>query len=400
METIDDGGLHCVDGILLGSARCGIKTHSEQPDVALVLSEAPASAAGVFTRNAFAAAPVLWCRRLLPTDSARAVLINAGNANACTGEQGERDVRASTGLVADLVSAAPEQVLAASTGIIGHPLPMDKLTRGIRDAAESLGAEREAALAAERAIMTTDTHPKACAVRSQIDGLPFHVAGMAKGSGMIAPHMATMLCLVATDAAVPPSLLDRHLREAADLTFNRITVDGDTSTNDSVIMLATGTSGVRIRTGTNAEGAFRPALQAVLADLAQQVVRDGEGATKLLTVSVEGAADAGAAETAARAVAESQLVKCAVYGGDPNWGRIVCAVGYSGVPVQPHRVSVDLGGVRVFAGGTPTGDDASGEMQGPDVRVTIRLGDGPGEAAIQTCDLTEEYVRINAEYHT
>jgi glutamate N-acetyltransferase/amino-acid N-acetyltransferase len=400
LERIDNGGLHSVDGILLGSARCGLKTHSEQPDVALVLSETSASAAGVFTRNSFAAAPVLWCRRLLPTDNARAVLINAGNANACTGEQGERDVRDCTRLVADLLSAAPEQVLAASTGIIGHPLPMDKLTRGIRDAARSMNAEPEAARRAERAIMTTDTRPKACAVRSQVNGSPFHVAGMAKGSGMIAPHMATMLCIVATDAAVPPDVLDRHLRKAADLTFNRITVDGDTSTNDSVIVLANGASNATVLHGTSSEDPFRGALQAVLADLAQQIVRDGEGATKLLTVRVEGAENAEAAETAARAVAQSQLVKCAVYGGDPNWGRIVCAVGYSGVPVEPDRVSVDIGGVQVFAGGTPTGDDASGEMQGPDVEVTIRLGDGPGEAAIQTCDLTEEYVRINAEYHT
>jgi len=400
MERIDDGGLVSVAGIRVGSARCGIKTHSEQPDVALVVSDRPAFAAGVFTRNSFAAAPVRWCRTLLPAEDVRAVVINAGNANACTGRQGERDVRTCVELVADLMVAEPEQVLAASTGIIGHPLPMDKLTQGIRDAACCLGDEIEFARRAERAIMTTDTIPKACAVRSEIDGTPFHVAGMAKGAGMIAPHMATMLCVAATDASVPCALLDRHVREASDLTFNRITVDGDTSTNDSVIVLANGASGASVDAGAAGEETFRAALQAVLADLAQQVVRDGEGATKLLRVHVCEAGDRSAAETVARAVAQSQLVRCAVYGGDPNWGRIVCAVGYAGVPVEPECVSVDIGAVRVFAEGRPTARNASAQMQGPDVEVTIRLGRGHAEATIQTCDLTEDYVRINAEYHT
>ncbi len=400
MEPIPDGGLHCVAGIRLGAARCGIKTQSQQPDVALVVSKGPASAAGVFTRNAFAAAPVLWCRALLPTDNARAVVLNAGNANACTGPRGEQDVRDCAGLVAELLACEREQVLAASTGIIGHPLPMEKLTGGIREAAGGLATTPDAARRTELAILTTDTRPKACAVRSMMGGAAFHVAGMAKGAGMIAPHMATMLCVVATDAAVPAELLAGQVAEAADLTFNRVTVDGDTSTNDSVIVLATGACGAEVGGDEAGLPAFRAALQMVLADLARRVVRDGEGATKLLTVHARGAADNVAAEKAARAVAESQLVKCAVYGGDPNWGRIVCAVGYSGVPVRPGDVSVDIGPVRVFCDGQPTGRDAAAQMRGPDVKVTIGLGTGPGEATVQTCDLTEEYVRINAEYHT
>jgi glutamate N-acetyltransferase/amino-acid N-acetyltransferase len=336
----------------------------------------------------------------LPAEDLRAILVNSGNANACTGHAGRRDTARSAELAAGLVGCRPEQVCVASTGIIGHPLPMDKLEAGIRAAHAALAAGPQAARTAELAIMTTDTRPKACAVRTTVNGVHVHVGGMAKGSGMIAPRMATMLAFVTTDAAVAPDVLHPMVREAADRTFNRISVDGDSSTNDSVIVLAGGRSGAKVPPGGPAASAFREALQAVMQELAVMIVRDGEGATKLVLVEVTGAADEQDAERVARAVAESQLVKCAVCGGDPNWGRIVCAAGYSGAKVNPDRTSVSIGGVPLFADGKPTGRDASAEMAAGEVHIRVRLGDGPGCARVWTCDLTEQYVRINAHYST
>ena len=400
MERILDGTVLTPAGFRAGAARCGIKTAEGQPDVALIVSDRPASAAGVFTRNRFAAASVVWNKQRLPADGLRAVVANAGNANACTGARGVQDVRTTAELVAGLVGCGPEEVCVASTGIIGHPLPMDKLTAGVRDAAAALSADADAARLAARAIMTTDTHPKSAAVRGEIGGAPFSVGGMAKGSGMIAPNMATMLCFVTTDAAVPPALLQAALRDAADRTFNRITVDGDSSTNDSIIVLAGGASGAQV--GADGEGMeeFAAALEPVLSDLATQVARDGEGATKLIEVRVEGAMTAHDAEMAARAVAESQLVKCAVYGGDPNWGRVLCTVGYSGAQARMESTSIYLGETCVLDNGTPTGADATAAVQGERVLVRVDLGLGGADATMLTCDLTEEYVRINAEYHT
>jgi glutamate N-acetyltransferase/amino-acid N-acetyltransferase len=400
MERIPDGTILSPAGFRAGAARCGIKTAEGQPDVALIVSDRPAAAAGVFTRNRFAAAAVLWNKQRLPGAELRAAVANAGNANACTGPQGLRDVRTTAELVGELLDCPPEAVCVASTGIIGHPLPMDKLKVGVRQAAAALSNRAESARLAERAIMTTDTRPKSAAVRSQIGGAPFCVAGMAKGSGMIAPNMATMLCFVTTDAAVPPARLQSALREAADRTFNRITVDGDSSTNDSIIVMAGGASGARVaEDGAGAEE-FAAALEAVLADLATQCVSDGEGATKVIEVRVEGALTQRDAELAARAVAESQLVKCAVYGGDPNWGRVLCAVGYSGAQARLESTSIYLGPTCVLESGTPTGADAAEAVRAERVLVRVDLGLGPCEATMLTCDLTEEYVRINAEYHT
>ena len=279
-------------------------------------------------------------------------------------------------------------------------MPMDKLTAGVRQAAANLSSQPESARAAERAIMTTDTRPKAAAVSALLDGVPFHVGGMCKGSGMIAPNMATMLCFVTTDAAVPPERLQIVLRGAAERTFNRITVDGDSSTNDCIIVLAGGASGARVGEDGAGLDVFSAALEAVLADLATQTVRDGEGATRLIEVRVTGAPTQRDAELAARAVAESQLVKCAVYGGDPNWGRILCAVGYSGAEARLESTTIRLGDICVLENGTPTGLDASMAVHGERVLVRVELGLGAGTATLLSCDLTEEYVRINAEYHT
>lgn len=400
MEQIKNGGILSAAGFRVGASRCGIKSAEGEPDVALIVSDGPAVAAGSFTTNKFAAAPVGWCRQRLPSGDVRAVVVNSGNANACTGPQGEADVRTCAELVAELVGCRPEQVCVASTGIIGHPLPMEKLREGIRQAYSGLGTEADAARRAERAIMTTDTRPKACAVRSQIGDAPFHVGGMTKGAGMIAPHLATMLAFVTTDAAVPAPLLDRATRAAVNQTFNCITVDGDSSTNDTVIVLAGGASGAEVKQDGTGLTEFEHALHAVLADLSLMIVRDGEGATRVIEVEVIGAADQQDAHRAARAIAESQLLKCAVYGGDPNWGRIVCAVGYSGAEVVPERCSIRIGHVCVLENGTPTGRDATGQMQQDYVVIRVELGVGTGQATMRTCDLSEEYVRINSRYHT
>ena len=400
MENIPDGSILCSAGFRAGAAACGIKKTEGTLDVALIVCDGPAAGAGVFTKNSFAAAPVRWNRERLPSEDIRAIAVNSGNANACTGERGERDVQRIADLVAGLVDCRAEQVCVASTGIIGHPLPMGKLEAGVRDAHACLGAAEADARLAERAIMTTDTRPKAAAVRSAVDGIPFHVGGTAKGAGMISPNMATMLAFVTTDARVSPADLRVFLSEATDRTLNRITVDGDSSTNDSVILLASGRSGAQVSAGGPGAGKFREALHAVMESLALQIVRDGEGATKLIEVRVEGAADAESAHRVARTVAESQLFKCAAYGNDPNWGRIVCAIGYSGVPVRPESTTVHIGPVCVFREGMPTGEDATEPMHADSICVRIDLGTGPGQATLHTCDLTEEYVRINAEYPT
>jgi len=400
MEIMEGGSILAPKGFRAGSAACGIKTAAGAPDVALLVSDNPASAAGVFTLNRFAAAPVEWCRSILPSDTLRAVVINSGNANACTGEQGRADVSATASLAAELIGCEPQQVAVASTGIIGRPLPMKKLLEGVRAASAALSAGDESARGAERAIMTTDTRPKACAVQGEIRGVPFRVGGMAKGAGMIAPKLATMLAFLTTDACVSSAVLQRSLRRAARQSFNRITVDGDSSTNDTALVLASGAGGAVVPERGAGRRAFDEALLHVAGELARAIVRDGEGATRLIEVRVTGAASTRQAERCARAVAESQLVKCAIHGGDPNWGRIVCAAGYSGAELDPQRVALDLGTVRVFDRGLPTGCDAAAQVAGPNVSIRLDLGVGSAEATIWTCDLSKDYVDVNALYHT
>jgi glutamate N-acetyltransferase/amino-acid N-acetyltransferase len=397
---INQAGVLAATGFRVGAAHCGIKSAKGEPDVALIVADGPASAAGVFTTNKFAAAPVRWNCKRVPSANIRAVVVNSGNANSCTGERGAADVHATAELAGELIGCEPGQVCVASTGIIGHPLPMDKLREGIRQAHADLSAQPEAACQAARAIMTTDTRPKTFAVSSEIAGMPFRAGGMAKGAGMIAPHMATMLAFVTTDAIVPPDVLQQALRDAANTTLNCVTVDGDSSTNDTVLVLASGRSGAEVRSDGTGVEEFREALHAVLEALSMQLVADGEGATKVVDIRVTGALDQQDAECAARAVAESQLFKCAVHGGDPNWGRIVCALGYSGAQIEPSRSTVHIGEVCVLKRGEPTGDDAAEQMAGERVSVRIDLGLGSAAAGAWTCDLSEEYVRINAKYHT
>ncbi|MFO8006102.1 MAG: bifunctional glutamate N-acetyltransferase/amino-acid acetyltransferase ArgJ [Candidatus Brocadiia bacterium] len=408
MEWVQEGSVTTPAGFRVGSARCGIKTTADQPDVALIVSDGPVAAAGTFTQNRFASPAVRWCRNRLPASEVRAIAVNAGIANACTGRQGERNVEETARLTAELVECRPEQVLVASTGQIGTQLPMARLREGIRKASAQLSASVEAGRAAERAIMTTDTHPKACAVRTTLNGAPFHVGGMAKGAGMISPHMATMLCFVTTDAAVPADMLQEALVAAVRPTLNRVTVDGDTSTNDTVLVLASGASGAAVGRDGSGLDTVAPALEAVLGQLAVMIASDGEGASKLLTVKVTGAASEQDAERAARAIAESPLVKCAVYGADPNWGRIVCALGYCGARLDTAATVVRIGDMAVFDASRTDGPGAGAEamqqaeqhMQEPEVLIHADLGAGTAEATVLGCDLTEDYVRINAHYHT
>lgn len=418
MKTVDrrllvevEGGITAVPGFLASGVHAGIK--KRKPDLALILAPRRAAAAATYTRNAVQAAPLQVTRRHLADGYARAVVVASGVANTCTGEAGLRDAEAMAVHTARVLGIDPADVIVASTGVIGPRLPMDRVEQGIYAAARQLtpdGGE-----AAARAIMTTDTRPKQAACRVALtggDGDPaalVTVGGMAKGSGMIHPDMATMLAFLATDAAVEPRDLQAALRDAVDATFNLITVDGDTSPNDMVALLAAGTAGpAPLRPGTPAWSRFTDALTAVCASLARQIAADGEGARQTFGVRVIGAASVADARRAARAVASSNLVKTAVYGRDANWGRVVVAAGASGAAMVPEAASLRLcaGGrsLLLFDRGTPAVVDegeASRLLAVDGVVFELDLGTGgPHEALAWGCDLTERYVEINAAYRT
>lgn len=404
LEWITDGTVTSVPGFRASGVACGIKG-DDQPDLALVASERPCVAAGVFTQNRFAAAPVLYDRSLLAANPAgmRAVIVNSGCANACTGDEGLADARRMAAKTARAVGCRADAVLVMSTGVIGVRLPLDKLQAGIPAAARALSTEGGAAAA--RAIMTTDTRPKVCAVRTWVQGRPVTVGGMAKGAGMIHPNMATMLALIATDAVVDPAVLQSILREAADDSFNAISVDGDTSTNDTLLLLANGQAGHRplLDVAANDAVALAEAVQAVATHLAQEIVRDGEGASRFVSITVRGAVDQADARRAANAVARSPLVKTAICGADPNWGRVLCAVGYSGAEVDPARAALWFGDLALVANGRPLDYDeaqAAEILRRPEVAITVDLALGPGQATVWTCDLTRGYIDINAHYRT
>ncbi len=392
------GGVTAPQGFLAAGVHCGIK--QRKPDLALVVSECDAAVAGLFTTNRVKAAPVLWCKEVVRRGVARAVVVNSGNANACTGERGLRDAREMAERTGQALGIPPERVLVASTGVIGVPLPMDAVRRGIPLAVRALSRLGEQAA---EAILTTDAFPKTSAVTTTVGGVPVTVGGMAKGAGMIHPKLATTLCFLTTDAAVPAPVLQRALERAVRASFNRITVDGDTSTNDTVLVLANGRAGGPPVEGGEDLERFTEALTAVAQDLARMVVRDGEGAQRLVEVVVEGAADDRDAERAAFAIANSLLVKTMLHGGEPNWGRVVAAVGYSGAEVDEGRLSVWFGDVQVVRDGVGVEgvfDRAAQALRRPEVLVRVDLGLGQGRAQVWTCDLGEEYVRINGTYIT
>jgi glutamate N-acetyltransferase/amino-acid N-acetyltransferase len=388
-----DGGVTAPQGFVAGAMACGIKP-SGKPDLALVASLRPAAVAGVFTTNWVKAAPVILSQQRAAAGRARAVIVNSGNANACTGEEGMRAAERMAAAAARRLDVAADEVLVLSTGVIGVPLPVEK----IEAALPALTPSPDGGDAAAQAIMTTDTRPKTAAVEVAIDGAMVRLGGMAKGAGMIHPNMATMLAVITSDAAIAPADLQRHLSAAARRSFNRIDVDGDTSTNDSVVLLANGAS------GTTLPGeVFAEALTQVCVSLARQIAADGEGATKLLEVTVTGAGRLEDAETAARAITRSTLVKAAMYGNDPNWGRILCAAGYSGAVFDPAGARLVVQGIPLFAHGVPLPFDAlaaSAALRAPEVAVHLDLGSGNESATAWGCDLSPEYVRFNAEYTT
>lgn len=392
------GAVAAPSGFRAAGVTAGIKSAGR--DVALIFSDRKASAAALFTTNRVQAPPITVSREHLRQGQARAIVANSGNANACTGEQGLADARRMAQVAAAALGIAPEEVLVASTGIIGHPLPMERIEAGIRQAAVDAGDRGE--LAAE-AIMTTDTRPKQLAVEFHLDGQTVRVGGIAKGAGMIAPHLATMLAFVTTDANVWPEVLQASLAASAARTFNCVTVDGDTSTNDTLFLLANGASGVAIRPGSPAHRKFCHALDVVCLHLAKELARDGEGATKLIEIQVHGARSFAQAQKIGRTIANSPLVKTAFFGNDPNWGRILAAAGRAGVPLDPQRLALRLGDVALVEGGAPLPFDAAAAravMERREVRLALDLGLGPVSATVWTCDLSYDYVRINAEYHT
>ena len=392
-------GVTLARGFRASGIHCGIRRR--RPDLALIVSDRPAAAAAVFTRSLAQAAPILVSRNALAASGgiARAVVVNAGNANACTGEPGLLNARRTTARVAELLGLPVEQVLVASTGVIGQQLPIDCVLGGLPRAARSLS--RSGGEAAARAILTTDLHTKLASRAVRTERGSFTVGGMAKGSGMIHPDMATTLGFVTTDAAIDPALLRECLLRATGVSFNRITVDGDTSTNDMVAVLANGASGIEVRRPGTAP--FEKALTAVLTDLARMVVRDGEGATKLIAVTVEGAPTEAEALRVARTIAGSPLVKTAVHGADANWGRIVAAASRAGVTLDPGRLTVALGGVIVLEPGYVSRfseADAKLALEQDEVTLTVGLGLGAARATVWTCDLTAGYVAINAGYRS
>ena len=391
-----------VPGFRCGAAYAGLKRPgSGVLDIGVLWAPGGASAAAVFTANQAAAAPVQWSRRVAARARASAAVVNSGNANACTGPQGDRDAAEMAATAARALGIRPAEVLVASTGVIGKPLEMAKVRSGIWEAALQASGDGRGRL--ERAIMTTDLVQKRAAGRVRIGGRTVTVAGIAKGSGMIAPKVATLLAFVATDAEVAPRALGAALAHSADRSFNCLTVDGQGSTNDSVFLMASGASGVRIaRAGGAGYGKFRAALEAVCRDLARQIARDGEGATKLVTVNVRGARSDAEARVAARAVAESLLVKTALFGCDPNWGRILSAIGMSRAKLDVTRARVAVGGIRVYDRRplvfSPR--EAKKRLGAKELDLNVDLRLGPGSAAVYTCDLSYDYVKINAEYHT
>ncbi len=395
-----------VPGFKAAAAASGMR-YRDREDVGLIVMEAAegAAAGGVFTTNRFCAAPVTVCREHLAAAVPRAVIVNAGIANACTGEEGLQRARVTARAVAGFVRSAPESVLVASTGVIGQQIQVEPIERVLPELVDKLAADRWEAVA--RAIMTTDTVPKLAGTQVQLAGSTVTVGGVAKGSGMIAPNMATLLAFVATDAAVAPEVLDHWLRSGADASFNCITVDGDTSTNDTLLVLASGQAGNPLLKEIDSPDSrrFGNALQAVLLDLAKQIVMDGEGATKFIAIRVSGAPDVAGARTVAFTIAHSPLVKTAFFGEDANWGRIVAAAGRAGVPLTAERVTLFFDDLCVFRDGTPVSgaeveEQASAIFRRQEIPLHLDLGMGTAEFTAYSCDLSYDYVKINASYRS
>jgi glutamate N-acetyltransferase/amino-acid N-acetyltransferase len=397
-DLIPSGSVSSASGFMAGAVHAGIKSKDEL-DLAILCSEAPCTATGVFTTTQIKSAPVILSQRHIAKGRAQAIVVNSGCANACTGGQGLADALGMANLAAAKLGISPEEVLVASTGVIGVPLPMDKIRAGI----PKIKPTRRGGHDFCRAIMTTDTRPKEMATWVDLKGTKFTIGGVAKGAGMIHPNMATMLCFIATDAVVSADFLQAALHKAVDCSFNMVSIDGDTSPSDCAFLLANGLAGNKPIDFANG-GDFQEALNAVCTHLAKSIARDGEGATKLIEVIVEGAEDQVWARQAARTIASSPLVKAAIHGNDPNWGRIVAALGRSGARVREDRLDVYLNDVCVMKQGCPTPFDKaemiSALSNSDNVLIRLCLNLGDGGATAWGCDLSEEYVTINSAYTT
>ena len=396
--------VHLARGYRFGAVHCGVRPDRDRRDLALIVSDIPAVAAGVFTRNRVCAAPVIVCRERLPARDVRGVIVCAGNANACTGEQGLADAQRMTELAAGAVGCRTEQMLVASTGVIGQPLPMNAVADGIPKSAAALSPAMQSLDAVAHAICTTDTRIKIASRLVMLDaGGEIRVTGIAKGAAMIGPNLATMLAFVLTDAgATTPQFLQETIKAAAEGSFNCISVEGHTSTNDTLLLLANGASGHAIAGRDLFQ--YSRAIVEVCADLARAIAADAEGAEHLITIEIEGLPSDEDARRVAKAIAESPLVKTAIYGADPNWGRIVSAAGYAGVPFAERDVSLWLGDLPLYRDGMPLPFDAATASaylkQNREVTIRLKFAGGPGRCTFWTCDLTPEYVRLNADYTT
>lgn len=401
------GGVIAPKGFLASGTHIGLK--KVKKDLSIIVSQVPAASAGLFTTNQIKAAPVIWSKNQIETNQYKtAILTNSGNANACTGDQGMLDVIKTSQKLAEEMNIETNQILICSTGVIGVPLPMDKLLNGIPEVVKQLGHSKDHGLNAAEAIMTTDTYSKSIAIEIEINNKIITIGGMAKGSGMIHPNMATMLAFITTDATIEPSTLHEMLVKSTGQSYHMISVDGDTSTNDSVIMLANGMSGIKtIERNTSEYFLFFEALNFVNQNLAKQIVKDGEGATKFIEVNIQKMTDEDSARKLAKSVISSNLVKTAIFGQDANWGRVVCAMGYAGVEFNANFVDLNfeskVGKINLYEKGVPISFDEQSALEvlsEKEIIININMNAGAHSATAWGCDLSFEYVRINGQYRT
>ena len=405
MIKIIPGNIIAPKGFKAGSVHCGLKRNIKNHDIGIIFSEQPCKTAALFTTNQIVAAPIKQSRNVVKNGTAQAIVVNSGNANACTGKKGEKDAETMALLTSKHLNIKPDEVIVASTGIIGHHLPMAKIKSGISKSSECLGDKNTHAINIAKAIMTTDLVPKHIAVQIKIGGKEVTIGAIAKGSGMISPDMATMFCLITTDAAISLNTLRSSIKRSTEISFNQITVDGHMSTSDMVAILANGMAQNRnITSSTKSELAlFQKALDYVTMNMAKEIVKDGEGATKFVQIEIHEAKSVSEAKKIARTIAESPLVKTAINGEDPNWGRIVSAAGYAGVALDESKLHLSVNKVTIYKKGlpvTPAPKRLNSVMKKKEITIQLHLGMGNKSTTLWTCDLSKEYVSINADYHT
>ena len=404
IKTIHKGVI-APKGFKAGSVHCGLKRSTKNHDIGIIFSEQPCKAAALFTTNQIVAAPIKYSKKVIQKGTAHAIVVNSGNANACTGKKGYKDAETMAQLTSGHLNIKSDKVIVASTGIIGHHLPMAKIKSGINKSSARLGNKETHSINIAKAIMTTDTVPKQIAVKTKIGGKEVTIGAIAKGSGMISPKMATMFCFITTDASISLNTLKSCIKKSVETSFNKITVDGHMSTSDMVAILANGMAhNLNITSSSKNELVlFQKALDYVTMRMAKAIVKDGEGATKFIQVEINEAKSISDAEKIARTIAESLLVKTAINGEDPNWGRIVSAAGYAGIPLDESKLKLSVNKITIYRKGlpvTPLPKRLSNEMKKNEITIQLHLGAGNKSTTLWTCDLSKEYVKINADYHT